>query len=104
MEKTVNDNNFLETIGSAKVALVDFWAPWCGPCRMLGPAIAEIAKEYDGRVVVGKYNIDDFSDVASKLGIMSIPTVILFKDGQIADMMIGLRDKEEITAKIDALL
>lgn len=104
MEKTVNDKNFLETIGSAKVALVDFWAPWCGPCRMLGPAIAEIAKEYDGRIVVGKYNIDDFSDVASKLGIMSIPTVILFKDGQIADMMIGLRDKEEITAKIDALL
>ena len=83
---------------------MDFWAPWCGPCRMLGPAIAEIAKEYDGRIVVGKYNIDDFSDVASKLGIMSIPTVILFKDGQIADMMIGLRDKEEITAKIDALL
>lgn len=85
-----------EVIKSDLPVLVDFWATWCGPCRMIAPIIEEIAKEYEGKVKVGKVNVDEQSALAAKYGIMSIPTLILFKNGEIAEKMVGLRSKEQI--------
>ena len=80
--------------------LVDFWAPWCGPCRALGPTIDEVASETEGKASVAKVNIDDHPEIASKYGISSIPTVIVFKDGKPTDTLVGLRQKD---AYLDAL-
>lgn len=85
-----------EVINSDIPVLVDFWATWCGPCRMLAPIIEEIANEYEGKVKVGKVNVDEQSALAAKYGIMSIPTLILFKNGEIAEKTVGLRSKEQI--------
>ena len=85
-----------EVIKSDIPVLVDFWATWCGPCKMLAPIIAEIADEYEGKVKVAKVNVDEQSALAAKYGIMSIPTLILFKNGEIADKTVGLRSKEQI--------
>ena len=84
-----------EVLKSDKNVLVDFWASWCGPCKMLAPTIEAIAEEYDS-FKVGKVNVDDEPDLAQAYGISSIPTLILFKDGKVADMMVGLRSKDEI--------
>ena len=84
-----------EVLKSDKNVLVDFWASWCGPCKMLAPTIEAIAEEYDS-FKVGKVNVDDEPDLAEAFGISSIPTLILFKDGKAADMMVGLRSKDEI--------
>lgn len=97
MEITLTKENFeQEVLKSELPVLVDFWAPWCGPCRMLAPTVEEIAKEYDGKIKVGKVNVDDESELAKQFGIMSIPTVILFKNGQEAKKSIGLVEKEEL--------
>ena len=85
-------------------ALVDFWAPWCGPCRMLAPIIEEIEKEYQGKIKIGKMNIDDHNAFATQYHVMSIPTILLFKNGQIVDQIIGMQDKKNITDKIDKLI
>jgi thioredoxin 1 len=101
----VTDGNFEETILNAgKPALVDFWAVWCGPCRIVGPIVEEIADEYDGRAVVGKLDVDNNRETAVKYGIQAIPTLLLVKDGQIADRIVGAVDKNSIKSRLDALL
>lgn len=104
MENVVNDANFAEIVASNSVVLVDFWATWCGPCRALGPTVEEIAKEYEGRAFVGKCNVDENSEVAGQFRIMSIPALLFFKDGKLADRLVGAQPKANITAKLEALL
>jgi len=97
--------NFADTIKNAKVAVVDFWAPWCGPCRMIAPIIEELSEEYkDKGVVVGKVNTDEQQELAIQFGIRSIPTVLFFKDGELVDSMIGAAPKNFYEEKIKALL
>ena len=101
MEIQVNDDNFKkEVLESEELVLVDFWAPWCMPCRMLAPTIEEIAEEMEGKVKVCKMNVDENVQYPQEYGIMSIPTVMLFKNGQTVETMIGLQPKEEILKTI----
>jgi len=104
MALELNAQNFEETIKNNEVVLVDFWAPWCGPCRMIAPIIEELSKEYEGKVVVGKVNTDEAGEIAAQFGIRSIPTVIFFKNGEAADAMIGAAPKQMYVEKLEALL
>jgi len=101
MEITLTDENFEQEILKSKLpALVDFWAPWCGPCHMVSPIVEELANQYQGKLKVGKVNVDEAPGIASKYGIMSIPTLMVFKDGEIVEQMIGAAPKEVIEEKI----
>jgi len=102
--QVVTDTNFQELLGSTSVALVDFWAVWCGPCRMLSPTVDDIANEYGDKITVAKCNVDDNEEIAEQFGIRSIPTLIFFKDGKAVDKLVGLVSKADIEAKINALL
>ena len=93
-----------EVLESSQPVLVDFWAPWCGPCKMLGPTIEEIANDYAGKARVGKVNTDEAGSIASQYGIQGIPTVILFKGGQPVDRLVGLVKKDKLTEMIDKTL
>lgn len=101
----ITDETFKqEVLDSEKPVLVDFWAPWCGPCLMVAPALEELAVEYDGRAVIAKLNVDESVAVAGKYGIMSIPTLMIFKDGQEVERLVGARPKPAIAERIDAVL
>jgi thioredoxin 1 len=101
----VTDGNFHDVIMNADVpALVDFWAVWCGPCRVVAPIVEELAEEYAGRAVIGKMDVDQNKQVATQLGIQAIPTLLIVKGGQIADRIVGVVDKNSLRARLDALL
>lgn len=104
MEINVTDQNFAEVIASAPVVMVDFWAPWCGPCRALAPTVEQIAKEYEGKVVVAKCNADECEDAPVNYGIRSIPTIVFFKNGEPVERTMGMVVKGKITEILDNLL
>jgi thioredoxin len=99
------DDNFEELVAKSDVpVLVDFWAPWCGPCRAIGPVLEEIAKEYEGRAKIVKINVDEQKQVAGEMGVRSIPMLALFKDGKVLETIIGARPKADFTQAIDKAL
>lgn len=103
MAEVFTSANFQEKVlNSDKPVLVDFWAEWCGPCRMIGPIVEEMAKEYDGKAVIGKLNVDENGDIAMNYGVRSIPTLLVFKGGQVVDKIVGAVPKPNITNKLEA--
>lgn len=105
MATELNDKNFDELVlKNDKPVLVDFWAEWCGPCRMIAPIVEELSKEYDGKVLIGKVNVDENSEISTKYGIRNIPTLLFFKNGQVVDKHVGVAPKSLIAEKIDNLL
>jgi thioredoxin 1 len=91
----ITEDNFEELISSASPTLVDFWAPWCGPCRALGPTIDKLASDFEGQAQIGKLNIDEHPQLAARFGVSSIPTVMVFKDGDRTDQFVGLRQYDD---------
>lgn len=105
MALEITDANFDELVlKSDKPVIVDFWAEWCGPCRMIGPLIEEMSKEYDGKAVVGKVNVDLNSEVSAQFGVRSIPTILFIKNGQVVDKSVGAVPKNVLATKLEALL
>lgn len=104
MTLEITDQNFAEILASGQPVVVDFWAQWCGPCKMMLPIVDELAADYDGRVKVGKLNVDENPDTCEDLGIMNIPTMLFFKDGKLVNRHVGACAKKDLTAIIDSLL
>ncbi len=103
MALEITNANFEELVlKSDKPVLVDFWAEWCGPCRMVGPVVEELSKEYDGKAVVGKVNVDNNSDISVKYGIRNIPTLLVFKNGEVVEKHVGVAPKNVLAGKLDA--
>ena len=99
-----NDENSKTEIESGKPVVIDFWAEWCIPCKKIAPIIDELAEQYEGRVKIGKYNVEESSDVATEFGIRSIPTILFFRDGKLVDKNVGSISKSNLEEKINALL
>jgi len=105
MALEITDANFDELVlKSTKPVMVDFWAEWCGPCRMLGPIIEEVSKDYDGKAVVGKLDVDSNQEFAAKFGVRNIPTVLVFDKGELVNRQVGVSPKTIYTESLDALL
>ena len=103
MALEITDSNFQEILAEGKPVVMDFWAPWCGPCKMVGPIIDELATEYEGKVIIGKCDVDENGDVAAEYGIRNIPTVLFFKNGELVDKQVGSAPKSAYVAKIEAI-
>ena len=105
MAQEVNDANFEELVlQSDKPVLVDFWAEWCGPCRMVAPVVEELSQDYAGKLLVAKVDVDSNPETAMKFGIRNIPTILFFKEGEIVDKHVGVAPKSTLSAKVDAIL
>ena len=105
MALEITDSNFEETVlKSDKPVMVDFWAAWCGPCRMVGPIIDELSEEYDGKAIIGKIDIDSNQQYAAQFGVRNIPTVLVFKDGELVDRKVGVSSKNDYAQAIDKLI
>ena len=104
MEVTITSENFESLKNGQKPLVIDFWATWCGPCRMVAPIISEMAEKYDGKIVVGKCDVEESEELAAEFGIRNIPTVIFIKDGQIVDKLVGAAAKQKFEEKFEALL
>ena len=104
MEVTITKENFAELKAGNLPLVVDFWATWCGPCRMVGPIIEELAKQYDGKIVVGKCDVEDNEELAAEFGIRNIPTILCFKNGEVVDKLIGAQSKAKFEEKFEAML
>ena len=99
------DSNFEEVaLNSGKPVMVDFWAEWCGPCRVVGPVVEELSNDYEGKVVIGKVNVDNNSELSAKYGIRNIPTILFIKDGALVDKSVGASPKNALEEKIEAML
>ena len=104
MALTITDANFQELVKGDKPLVVDFWAEWCGPCRMITPFVEELAHEYEGKVVIGKLNVDENDVVVGQFGIRNIPTILFFKNGELVDKHVGAIQKNALEDKVKALL
>ena len=104
MALEITNSNYKEVLAEGTPVVIDFWAPWCGPCKMVGPIIDELASEYEGRVIIGKCDVDDNDDIAAEFGIRNIPTVMFFKNGQLVDKQVGSAPKSLYVDKINNLL
>lgn len=104
MALTFNDDNVKQAIESGKPVVVDFWAEWCGPCRRIAPYVEELAEEFEGRIMVGKYDIEEGGDMPTDYGIRSIPTLLFFKDGEIKNRHVGSISKDDLKKKMEELL
>ncbi len=104
MIQEITDSNINDLLSSGQPVMVDFWAPWCGPCKMMLPIVEELANEYEGKVVIGKLNVDENDETCTKFGIMNIPTMLFFKNGEMVDRQVGATRKADLQAKLDALL
>ena len=104
MEVTITNENFASLKAGDQPLVVDFWATWCGPCRMVAPIISELAEEYDGKIVVGKCDVEENDELAAEVGIRNSPTMLLFKNGEMVDKLIGAQPKAKLEEKIKQLL
>lgn len=104
MALEITDATFEDVLKSDKPVVIDFWAEWCGPCRMVGPIVEELATEYDGKVVIGKVDVDNNDEITSKYGIRNIPTILFIKNGEVVDKQVGAAQKSALVEKIDGLL
>jgi thioredoxin 1 len=104
MALVITDTTFDELLKSGKPMVVDFWAEWCGPCKMIGPIVEELAHEYEDKVIIGKLDVDENNDITTRFGIRNIPTILFFKDGVQVDKQVGATQKSALVQKIEALL